>query len=166
MWKRCRETRQRDDGRTQRGNVTRTFPELFLPPPTCSSEWVVGRDSLFKSWTGTHHLNSATLYVSLTRPRTPPRKAAHSVSKVSWGRRVFVCSGHQSLKLVKRCRFWQVSHGEYLFNWTAHWTLCVLFLFVGTQAITSIPWLDCFCFPEAYFVPFWRWDPVQCRSSL
>lgn len=150
------------------------LPLLLLP---CFSEWVVGREereSLCKSRTAAHHLNSATLHVSLTRPRTPLKKAAHSVSKSSWGRRVFifVCGAHQSFKLFKRYGFWQVFHWEYT-SLIGFYRLkpAVAVLFVEQEALTYLPFagfllLLVFTWGHLTFFPFWRWDPVLCRSSL
>lgn len=159
------------------GNVTGTFPELFfffsfslLP---CFTEWVVGReerDSLCKSRTAAHHLNSAILYVSLTRPRTPFMKAAHSVSKFSWGRSVFIFvrGAYRSFKLFKRDSFWTgLPLRVHLFNWILHWLKprAVPILFVEQEALTSLRLLDfygCLCLPEALLLL----SPLEMRSSF
>lgn len=109
--KRCRETRKRDDGRLQwETSLGLSLCFLFfspLSPPSSSPVfqsgwWAERRETLCKSRTAQqlHHLNSATLCVSLTRPRTPLRRlltqSADSVAEEEC--LFFVCGAYQSCK--------------------------------------------------------------------
>lgn len=123
-----------------------TFPELFFlsffSPPPCFSEWVVGRDSLQVTHSSSPPQLSHIVHLS-NKTQDSWKKAAHSVSKFSRGRRafLFVCGAFQSFKLFKRYSFLT---GFPLRVPLFYWIL-VSILFVEPETLTSLHLLDFYC---------------------
>ena len=185
--KRCRESRQKDDGRMQREtslglSLSCIFPLLFLLlllPIFFFPERVVGRVERERETLSSHaqHGSSATLTqplcmcVFLTRPRTPLRRGS-SLSQQTQLRKKRVCfflsaSPPSELQKPSRKYFWQVFHWEHsCFNW-------ILKRCEGGGGPRSFNFPDVFAgfyvarlhLRSSHFLASFFWDEIQLHAG-